>query len=780
MDVLDYNSLMISKLTSQILTKDLNGVDNIFADNTFSTNEKIDKLTNITKFVVQSISSQLKNEIFINNYDMRYLPIRIGIDFLKHFNNYPNLSIILDVIKKIDVILYMYETKNKLGVVEKEDLIVKAEQLYEKIEEVLRKDIEQFTNVNLNMNNKNLNEDTVMDIFDTTITENDNNNDNNDDDDDDNELIDYDNAVPNSINNNLIDYNNAVPSSTNNNNNNNNNDNYSTDSEYYLHKTTTDFYNDDDPEYKDAYFLSEYKPIVKTVLLRMIEKALMFLNINLHTTTKNQLKKFRDYLNTDKNDFEIFLNENDCNTKIKNLFLLANKFFQVYCLSNSLNELVNTLEDNSTLIQDENKRVKMIITKIINNVKNLNFKNFFSMLLSDYNNIKNETVKLLIDEYNKSYKITFVDDEKYESDDNSSIISSLNRENVSIRQKQTTPMPSYDDDENTFTDFKNTPLRIDREQTPIGRTKKYLFRNRNRQILSSPENSPTRSNNDNNIDNGNNSEDTLILNNNKNVTISRENTPLRKSKRFRYRNRSLPEEEEDELNDETDYEQKRTRRLAEEENFLKLKALELSKFIVNENLQKIIIVTDEMKRLYEYCNCKSSLETLPNALDYVNLIKRLNIYNLNHVEMKVNFYELLFPLTLYNNDVENDLFYKLINYIFVSSNYFQNCAKHFDDMRKSFNAYGPFRQIDSIIMFVIKFNFLCDLKNFVTFLNDKFSTRHVNFKIHELLAVKDKAVTLAYEKLQFNLFLKKDQMVYRNSKYLEKLIMLMNADFNII
>ncbi|QDL57033.1 VP80 [Dione juno nucleopolyhedrovirus] len=236
--------------------------------------------------------------------------------------------------------------------------------------------------------------------------------------------------------------------------------------------------------------------------------------------------------------------------------------------------------------------------------------------------------------------------------------------------------------------------------------------------------------------------------------------------------RSLSPESEKE--DEFDYETEQKRRREEDKNFLRLKALELSKYAgVNERMEKIVQVTKAMQQTYDYCNCKNTIAGPPDASAFVNLLRRLNTYNLSHVEMTVNFYELLYPLTLYNDESN-----RIVGYIFTATNYFLNCAKNFGRMRAEFNQYGPFAQIDSIVMFVIKFNFLCDLQTFFGKIDGMPILAQPSIKIHTVLVMRDKIVKLAFNALQYDTTLKTDNR--RDPKHLQRLIQLMNADFNIM
>ncbi|AUR45076.1 viral capsid associated protein [Spilosoma obliqua nucleopolyhedrosis virus] len=226
--------------------------------------------------------------------------------------------------------------------------------------------------------------------------------------------------------------------------------------------------------------------------------------------------------------------------------------------------------------------------------------------------------------------------------------------------------------------------------------------------------------------------------------------------------------------DEPDKELARKRRREEDKNYLRLKALELSKYAgVNERMEKIVQVTKAMQQTYDYCNCKNTISGTPSAVTFVQLLRRLNTYNLSHVEMTVNFYELLYPLTLYDDESN-----RIVSYIFAATNYFQNCAKNFGNMRVDFNKYGPFPQIDSLVMFVIKFNFLCDLQAFFGKIDTLPMLAQPNIKVHTVLVMRDKIVKLAFNELQYDTTLKTDNR--RDPKHLQRLIQLMNADFNVI
>jgi Nucleopolyhedrovirus capsid protein P87 len=100
-------------------------------------------------------------------------------------------------------------------------------------------------------------------------------------------------------------------------------------------------------------------------------------------------------------------------------------------------------------------------------------------------------------------------------------------------------------------------------------------------------------------------------------------------------------------------------------------------------------------------------------------------------------------------------------------------------MRNEFNKMVKLHQPDSVVMFVIKFNFICDMRNFVLqYLEDISPNRQPNMKILNVLIMRDKIVKKEFSKLQVQTYRKSS--VAKNSKYLDKLIKLMNADFNII
>ena len=248
-------------------------------------------------------------------------------------------------------------------------------------------------------------------------------------------------------------------------------------------------------------------------------------------------------------------------------------------------------------------------------------------------------------------------------------------------------------------------------------------------------------------------------------------------KRRRKRVPPLPDyssDDNDSDHENSDYETKRKRQREEDKNFLRLKALELSKYAgVNERMEKIVQVTRAMQQTYDYCNCKNTINGTPNANAFVNLLMRLNTYNLSHVEMTVNFYELLYPLTLYNDESN-----RIISYIFAAANYFQNCAKNYERMRLEFNQYGPFVQLDSIVMFVIKFNFLCDLQAFFGKIDSMPAVGQPNIKTHNVLVMRDKIVKKAFNSLQYTIMPKSENR--RDPKHLQRLIMLMNGNFNIM
>ncbi|AWD33572.1 viral capsid associated protein [Antheraea proylei nucleopolyhedrovirus] len=236
--------------------------------------------------------------------------------------------------------------------------------------------------------------------------------------------------------------------------------------------------------------------------------------------------------------------------------------------------------------------------------------------------------------------------------------------------------------------------------------------------------------------------------------------------------RRVPSSDEEEV--EVDFEAERKRRRQEDKDFLRVKAKELAQYAgVNERMERIVKVTRAMQRTYDYCNCKNTIKGTPDAATFEKLLQRLNTYDLAHVEMTVNFYELLYPLTLYN-DEDN----RIAGYIFAAANYFQNCAKNFGQMRAQFNAHGAFAQIDSMVMFVIKFNFLCDLQAFFGQIDNLPTLGQPNIKTHNVLIMRDKIVKLAFNALQYNTVVKTENR--RDPKHLRRVIMLMNADFNVI
>lgn len=140
----------------------------------------------------------------------------------------------------------------------------------------------------------------------------------------------------------------------------------SSESDTYMEpaRHTAEHYTDQDKDYNAAYTADEYNYLVKTVLLRLIEKALATLTNRLHITTIDQLKKFRDYLNSNANagEFQIFLNQQDC-VMLKNLSNLASKFFNVRCVADTLEVMLEALRNNIELVQPESDAVRRIVIK---------------------------------------------------------------------------------------------------------------------------------------------------------------------------------------------------------------------------------------------------------------------------------------------------------------------------------------------------------------------------------------------------------------------------------
>ncbi|AGA16255.1 vp80 protein [Thysanoplusia orichalcea nucleopolyhedrovirus] len=679
------NSLLITRLAAQILSRNVQSVNVIADDDTIGLEEKIDALHGMalavnspppSPSIATTVATDdlaalvLKNNstLISNDFQLRYNVLRMGVVFVKRYPKYYNETT-ADLVANIESALSEYQNYVNQGSYDNiegyNSLLTKAEEFYDKIDLLFRNSINKIMNDAEAFENEQeaerlrAEEATANAVLERRQDDTFNNR--------------ADANIPTAFNEPP-----PGPSAP----------RYiyeSSESDAYVEtaRRTAEIYTDQDKDYDTAYASTEYNVLVKTVLLKLTEKALANLQSRLRITTIDQLKKFRNNLNNDvdANDFQIFLNQDDC-VILKNLSDLASKFFNVRCVADTLEMMLEAIRNNIELLQPENDAVRRIIIKMTQQIIDSNAPLYnIAMYKSDYDAIKNKNVKELLDLYNDRMPISFLD----------TSVASPPRKRSAPRSEKPTP----------------TRLRPEFE------------------VISS-------------------------------------------------------EDEREEDYEDIDYEKDRKRRNIEDEDYLKLKALEFSKDVVNEKLQKIIVVTDGMKRLYEYCNCKNSLETLPNAEDFASLLKKLNVYNLDHIEMSVNFYELMFPLTLYNDIDNNDkmLSHQLINYIFLASSYFQNCAKNFNYMRKTFNAYGPFKQIDFIVMFVIKFNFLCDMRNFAKVIDDLVPNKQPNMRIHSLLVMRDKVVKLAFNNLQFQIFSKKDKT--RNTRHLQRLIMLMNANYNII
>ncbi|ANF29690.1 vp80 [Catopsilia pomona nucleopolyhedrovirus] len=774
------SSLLISQLTAQILTRDMASVNAIVDNVALSNDEKINTLTAIitttaTTAAAAAASSSLlptttvaanviatpmsvgdvqineaintvvadtiaeNGRIVANNYKMRYNVVRMGVNFIKRYPKYYNVAI-AQLVDKIENCLKQYEnyvnSNNFRGYEDYENILSKAEELYAVIDANLKSELivalegKEPTSIGIatpmDVDNGTA---ATMATIDEAVLERQR-------EQRDREAIALaalDAAIiespplpmsplssSSSIGSTAV-VNNAdinIPTAF----------NKSTVVSRY-NGNAQQQYTDEDEKYDEAIQSNFYNATVKAVLLRLIAKADAHLKHKLHITTVYQLKKLKNYLNSDTNadDFKIFFNIDDCQM-MRNLSNLASKFFNVRCAPDTLDVIIeafkyynNSNDDDDdknimlSILNGENNRIARAVKKIINEFDSSSLSSSsllpqITLYQTDYESVKNKNVKALLDVYNTRSAINLIKDE--------------NGDNESTNDES---------DADTTTTSGSSPSSSSGSRRSANRVNRKRRRRANSDE-STESSTDEQSNNDDNDDDHNNIEH--------------------------------------------DYEKERKRRRVEDENFLKLKALEFSKTAINEKLEKIILVTDGMRQLYEYCNCKNSLETLPAAANYASLLKRLNMYNLNHVEMNVNFYELMFPLTLYDDINDNQLAYKLINYIFLSSTYFQNCAKNFYRLRQTFDAYGPFKQIDFMVMFVIKFNFLCDMRNFARTINEMVPNKQPNMKVHNVLVMRDKVVKSTFNKLQFKTFTRNDRV--RNIKHLEKLINLMNANYNII
>ncbi|UZE89728.1 VP80 [Parapoynx stagnalis nucleopolyhedrovirus] len=441
--------------------------------------------------------------------------------------------------------------------------------------------------------------------------------------------------------------------------------------------------------FKEALNSEIYNNQVKTTFLKLIEIALTFLQNELYITTVENLKLFQQYLQSelDLNDIHISFNLYDCE-RLKQLAELAEKFINNFrCQPDSLPDLITAIRKNQNLIDisKEPESIGRAFFTIISNDLDYSQLPIITVTRSDYNNIKNKNVKLLLNLYDAHQAILFKEDRS----------SPIN-------------LTGYETDTAASGRSSRTRKRKTKESTPAA------------------------------------------------VEIS--------------------SDEEEEFLDE--FQKERKRQKLYDENFLRNRASEFSKTYINNNLKKLLAVTDSMKRLYDFCNCKNSLQTIPSTANYGSLIRKLNTYNMSFVEMNINFYELLFPLTLYDQ-YSSEVTFTIINYIFMASSYFQNCINNFVNMRNEFNKMAQLHQPDSIVMFVIKFNFICDMRNFVLqYLEDISANKQPNMKILNVLIMRDKIVKKEFSKLHVQSYAKSS--FAKNSKYLDKLIKLMNADFNII
>nr|AFS51933.1 DekiORF55 [Dendrolimus kikuchii nucleopolyhedrovirus] len=740
----DSQSLDIAQLTAKILTKNFRGVDTVANDDNYTTELKIKLLLEMilkavntttsletalkavgatpsmsqtyTTAVVDTstavdtvattsaaaaaaaaaapdtstistdsgemISSVLSNTIVdqsiivANNFKMRYKVLNMGIDFYKkHTHLIGNKIAVNDAIQKVDYYLRRYteyiSRPNFQGQEGLEQFIIKAEDHFILIEKLFM----ERSNTSISYGGK-INNTSILQHGGMMG---------------DNENINAAIAALDDVN---AAYTNVAGPS----------------GEYAAPETAAnsvataaaDTYTDDDEEYDAAYQSAAVDDTVKRVLLRMIEKAETFAYNRLHVTTLHQMEKLRKHITSDSIQRGVIFNFNikDCEKVIKRLVFLCVKFFDVRCVPDTLETMVEAFYDRlDSLVQNENVEIKLLVNRILQEY-NTDPSTLppISMYRLEYESIQNKDVKALFDLYNGHVKINMIEDTEETPD----------------------------------AGLRNFKRKYDSAD---------LSTKNRRAVGDVPSKRPTRN---------------------------------RTGSEYMTSDEDVTDEEEEDI---TDFEHDKRRREIEDEAYLRLKALEFSKGTVNENLQKIIVVTDEMKRLYEYCNCKSSLGAVPSAENYASLLKRLNAYNLNHIQMSVNFYEILFPLTLY--DSADTVFYKIIKYIFLASVYFQNCAKDFYRMRQAFNVYGPFNQVDHMVMFVIKFNFLCDLRDFAKEVDELFPNKQPNAKIHSMLVMRDKVVSAFFDKLQYHMPTKVDRR-RRNAGYLNKLIMLMNGDYNII
>jgi hypothetical protein len=555
---------------------------------------------------------------------------------------------------------------------------------------------------------------------------------------------------------------------------------------------------EEDENYNISMSSNTVTNLVKQVLLELIEKNQNSLGNVLHLTTLVDLQKLKQYLNQETNvssSFRVTFNFADCKYLLmKKLERLASKFFNVRCLPDSLERLVNAFVTDDSIIYLENEQIQSTIRTIIKNIsRGENAR--VQMTEFEYNTIVNKDVKQLVNLYNERERL-FVDFD---------------------------PSPST----TTSRLARNSQVRFDVEgdtassRAVSGRTRAPLFspysksgeKRRKRgdsryYFESTEESSPTRN----------------IVRSRSPITrqLRTPSPPISPSSIRRRQRQSLTphpetyipfgteseEEEEEEEEEEREEEMrqvmlerenlereemtKRRRAAQSNEEFIRSKAQEFARTGVNMQLERLIKVTNDMRRLYDFCICKNPLNTVPKGSDYASLLKRLDQYNLDAIQMDVNFAELLFPLTLYHSSDMSpahtiELEFKIINYIFLASNYFQRCAENFYNIKQDFNMYGPFRQLDSMVMFVIKFNFLCDLRNFAATLEDVSSNKVPNMKIHNVLMMRDKMIRLYYNRLQFDTFTRSGIAIAdttekrdANKKYIDRLITLMNANFNVV
>ncbi|AGR56844.1 vp80 [Hemileuca sp. nucleopolyhedrovirus] len=143
-----------------------------------------------------------------------------------------------------------------------------------------------------------------------------------------------------------------------------------------------------------------------------------------------------------------------------------------------------------------------------------------------------------------------------------------------------------------------------------------------------------------------------------------------------------------------------------------------------------------------YLTCPTNtIDSIPKYNNFRNSLGRIKELNLSAINnAHVNFYNMLLPLSYYGGDAINES--QVIWFVSKSNNYFILCANNYASITESFRDSDD---RDRIFMFIVKYNFLWHYRDFIRTLPATTLTAFRNPKILNILAVYNNKVQKRFE-----------------------------------